>query len=44
MKGTIRVLNAHRAVIDGIITFHQGRIILSTAGDSESPAVLMMRP
>ena len=43
-EGTIRVLSAHRAVIDGIITFHQGRII-STAGDSESPAVLrMMRP
>ncbi len=32
-EGTIRVLSAHRAVIDGIITFHQGRII-STAGDS----------
>ena len=32
-EGTIRVLAAHRAVIDGIITFHQGRI-LSTAGDS----------
>lgn len=32
-EGTIRVLAAHRAVIDGIITFHQGRII-STAGDS----------
>ena len=32
-EGTIRVLSAHRAVIDGIIAFHQGRII-STAGDS----------
>ena len=32
-EGTIRVLSAHRAVIDGIITFHGGRII-STAGDS----------
>jgi class 3 adenylate cyclase/F0F1-type ATP synthase membrane subunit b/b' len=32
-EGTIRVLSAHRAVIDGIITFHQGRIV-STAGDS----------
>jgi class 3 adenylate cyclase len=32
-EGTIRVLAAHRAVIDGIITFHGGRII-STAGDS----------
>ncbi len=32
-EGTIRVLTAHRAVIDGIITFHGGRII-STAGDS----------
>ena len=32
-EGTIRVLAAHRAVIDGIIAFHQGRII-STAGDS----------
>ena len=32
-EGTIRVLSAHRAVIDGIIAFHQGRI-LSTAGDS----------
>lgn len=31
--GTIRVLSAHRAVIDGIIIFHQGRIV-STAGDS----------
>ena len=32
-EDTIRVLSAHRAVIDGIITFHQGRIV-STAGDS----------
>ena len=32
-EGTIRVLSAHRAVIDGIVTFHQGRIV-STAGDS----------
>ena len=32
-EGTIRVLAAHRAVIDGIIAFHQGRII-GTAGDS----------
>ena len=32
-EGTMRVLSAHRAVIDGIIVFHNGRI-LSTAGDS----------
>ncbi|MEP7181844.1 MAG: adenylate/guanylate cyclase domain-containing protein [Betaproteobacteria bacterium] len=32
-EGTIRVLAAHRAVIDGIIAFHEGRIV-STAGDS----------
>jgi len=32
-EGTIRVLAAHRAVIDGIIAFHRGRIV-STAGDS----------
>ncbi len=32
-EGTIRVLLAHRAVIDGILAFHQGRIV-STAGDS----------
>ena len=32
-EGTMRVLSAHRAVIDGIIAFHNGRI-LSTAGDS----------
>jgi class 3 adenylate cyclase len=30
---TMRVLSAHRAVIDGIIEFHEGRII-NTAGDS----------
>ena len=32
-EGTIQVLSAHRAVIDGIIAFHNGRIV-STAGDS----------
>src|ERR1700687_4947233 len=32
-EGTIRVLSAHRAVIDGIIIFHRGRI-MSAAGDS----------
>ncbi|MEP6943508.1 MAG: adenylate/guanylate cyclase domain-containing protein [Betaproteobacteria bacterium] len=32
-EGTIRILAAHRAVIDGVIAFHSGRI-LSTAGDS----------
>ena len=32
-EDTIRVLSAHRAVIDGIIILHQGRIV-STAGDS----------
>ena len=32
-EGTIRVLEAHRAVIDGLIAFHGGRI-MSTAGDS----------
>jgi class 3 adenylate cyclase len=32
-EGTIRVLSAHRAVIDGLIAFHGGRI-MSTAGDS----------
>lgn len=31
--GTVRVLSAHRAVIDGIIAFHEGRIV-GTAGDS----------
>src|SRR5580765_5280634 len=30
---TLRVLSAHRAVIDGIIEFHEGRIV-GTAGDS----------
>jgi class 3 adenylate cyclase len=32
-EGTIHVLKSHRAVIDGIIAFHHGRIV-STAGDS----------
>jgi hypothetical protein len=32
-EGTVKVLNAHRAVIDGIIQFHEGRIV-NTAGDS----------
>jgi class 3 adenylate cyclase len=32
-EGTMRVLAAHRAVIDGIIEFHEGRIV-NTAGDS----------
>lgn len=32
-EGTLRVLAAHRAVIDGIIAFHHGRIV-NTAGDS----------
>lgn len=32
-EGTIKVLAAHRAVIDGIIAFHDGRIV-GTAGDS----------
>ena len=32
-EGTLRVLAAHRAVIDGIIAFHDGRII-GTAGDN----------
>lgn len=32
-EGTLKVLSAHRAVIDGIIEFHEGRIV-STAGDS----------
>ena len=32
-EGTMRVLSAHRAVIDGIIEFHNGRIV-GTAGDS----------
>jgi len=30
---TMRLLSAHRAVIDGIIEFHEGRIV-NTAGDS----------
>ena len=30
---TLRVLAAHRSVIDGVIAFHEGRIV-STAGDS----------
>ena len=32
-ESTLRVLAAHRAVIDGVITFHNGRIV-NTAGDS----------
>jgi len=32
-EGTMRVLSAHRAIIDGIIEFHEGRIA-NTAGDS----------
>jgi class 3 adenylate cyclase len=32
-EGTLRLLAAHRALIDGIIAFHQGRIV-GTAGDS----------
>jgi class 3 adenylate cyclase len=32
-EGTLKILAAHRAVIDGIIEFHEGRII-NTAGDS----------
>src|SRR5512134_847396 len=32
-EGTMKVLSAHRSVIDGIIQFHEGRII-NTAGDS----------
>ncbi|HTN26608.1 MAG TPA: adenylate/guanylate cyclase domain-containing protein [Burkholderiales bacterium] len=32
-EGTVRILAAHRAVIDGIIQFHEGRIV-NTAGDS----------
>jgi len=32
-EGTMRLLAAHRAVIDGVIEFHDGRI-LGTAGDS----------
>jgi class 3 adenylate cyclase len=32
-EGTMKILAAHRAVIDGIIQFHEGRIV-NTAGDS----------
>jgi class 3 adenylate cyclase len=32
-EGTMRILSAHRSMIDGIIEFHEGRII-NTAGDS----------
>ena len=32
-EGTMKILSAHRAVIDGIIEFHEGRIV-NTAGDS----------
>jgi len=32
-EGTVKILAAHRAVIDGIIQFHEGRIV-NTAGDS----------
>jgi len=32
-EGTLRILAAHRTVIDGIIAFHHGRIV-GTAGDS----------
>ena len=32
-EGTIRVRQAHRSVIDGIIAFHLGRIV-STVGDT----------
>jgi adenylate cyclase len=32
-EGTVRVLAAHRSVIDGIIEYHDGRIV-GTAGDS----------
>ena len=32
-EGTMKILAAHRAVIDGIIEFHEGRIV-GTAGDS----------
>lgn len=32
-EGTMKVLSAHRSMIDGIIEFHEGRII-NTAGDS----------
>jgi class 3 adenylate cyclase len=32
-EGTMKILQAHRSMIDGIIEFHEGRII-NTAGDS----------
>ena len=32
-EGTMKILSAHRAVIDGIIEFHEGRVV-NTAGDS----------
>ncbi len=32
-EGTAKILAAHRAIIDGIIEFHEGRIV-NTAGDS----------
>jgi adenylate cyclase len=32
-EGSVNILNAHRAVIDGIIQFDEGRIV-NTAGDS----------
>jgi class 3 adenylate cyclase len=32
-EGTMKILSVHRAVIDGIIEFHEGRIV-GTAGDS----------
>jgi len=32
-EGTVKILQAHRSMIDGIIEFHEGRII-NTAGDS----------
>jgi len=32
-EGTMKILSAHRSMIDGIIEFHEGRII-NTAGDS----------
>jgi class 3 adenylate cyclase len=32
-EGTVKILSVHRSMIDGIIEFHEGRII-NTAGDS----------
>jgi len=32
-EGTMKILSAHRSMVDGIIVFHEGRII-NTAGDS----------